>query len=134
MDRLPAWFVVFDGRPSRIWWHRLLRLRFKDCWAFGWDSAAGLYIVLQPTFDGFFVRALSREAGAALLALLHRDSASMSVLLAAVEGHSTPRPRLLGTCVTMISALLGLRRCCALTPRQLYRTLLARGAIMVSGS
>ena len=53
------------------------------------------------------------------------------VVLAHVEGARRIRPRFVLTCVSAIEALLGLKTACALTPRRLYRSLVARGAKVI---
>ena len=125
---LEAWYVAFvDAQPTP--WHRLMKPGFRHCYAFAWDSAADRWVVLEPGFDGVYLRPVRDEVIGLLWARLAADGSR--VLLARSEGHRMLRPRLLLTCVTAVAALLALRRCCAVSPWQLYRTLRRRGAIEV---
>ncbi len=125
---LMDWYVAFVD-ADRAPWHRFMKRGFRHCYAFAWDELADRWVLLEPGFDGVYLRPLRDETMGALWAQLHRDGAH--VLLARAEGHRMLRPRLMLTCVTAIAALLGLRRCCAVFPWQLYRTLRRRGAIEV---
>lgn len=128
---LPAWYVAFVDSDCSVWWHRPLKKGFRHCFAFAPDPAAGRWLVLNPGFDAVLLRALTEDEAAAFIAELYREGAK--ILFARVEFARVARPRLLLTCVTAIKALLGLRGCCALSPYQLYRSLLARGAVEISG-
>ena len=125
---LEWWYVAFVDAQATPW-HRLMKRGFRHCYAFAWDEAADRWVILEPGFDGVYLRPVRDEIVAALWAQLAREGAH--VLLARGEGHRMQRPRLLLTCVTAIAALLALRRCCAVSPWQLYRTLRRRGAIEV---
>ena len=130
IDRLPAWFVVFQD-ANRTLVHRFLRRGFRHCWAFGWDEDAGRWLVFEPLFDGIYLRAVDAELMAHVLAADHLRDAT--ILLVAPENATATRPALLATCVTALQALLGLRSRRALTPFGLYRTLRAIGAVVVRG-
>jgi hypothetical protein len=121
--------VAFLDGDGRVPWLRVLRPGFRHCFAFAWDEEASRWLMVDASYDAVFVRAL-RDAGP-LWRNLHERNAR--VLLAQVECRGPKRPRLFATCVTAVAALLGLDAPCAVTPRQLYRTLRARGAIQVMG-
>ena len=125
---LEWWYVVFVAADRTIV-HRFLKPGFQHCYAVAWDEAADRWVIIEPGFDGVYVRAVRDDVMAALWAELHRRRAH--VLLARAERHQMFRPRFMLTCVSAIAALLALRRCCAVSPWQLYRSLRKRGAVEV---
>lgn len=127
-EPLRHWFVAFVS-ADRIRVHRWLKLGFQHCFAFAWDEAAGRWVVFDPGFACVYIRPIDDALAGALWAHLHGINAT--VLACDVEAHPLFRPRLMVTCVTAIAALLGLRRCYAVTPYQLFRSLRARGAAIV---
>ncbi len=126
--RLPAWYVVFTPGRNR-WWQRFLRPGFGHVFAFGWDEAAGVWLLFMLGWDGIVVRAMPHEWFAAFLARVQADGAT--VVLAKTMDHTPFRPKFLTTCVGAVEMLLGLPSRRALTPYGLYRTLIAHGAVPV---
>ena len=128
---LPAWYVAFHDARRDLFWLRFLKAGFQHCFAFAWDADGGRWVIVNVAFDGGYVRALTDDAAGAMWGNLRALGAR--VLLARTENAGPRRPRLVGTCVTSVAAVLGLAAPCALTPFALYRTLLSRGAIQVLG-
>jgi len=128
---LPKWFVAFSDGARPVWWQRGLRRGFRHVEAFAWDGDARAWVVVSPACDICVVRAMPADVGAAYLAELHKRKATVVLAETACDGPG--RPRLLATCVTAISSVLGLPGLCAVTPYGLYRTLLHRGATKVAG-
>lgn len=128
---LPAWYVAFHDSSISSPWLRLLRPGFRHCFAFAWDDVGGRWIVANLAFDGAFVRALTADEGGALWANLAAMGAT--VVLARAENAGPKRPRLLGTCNTVVEAMLGLPGPCALSPYRLWAKLVSRGAVPIMG-
>lgn len=127
-EPLPAWFVVFSDRGAVTWWQKLLRPGFRHCWLFGWDEAAGRWLVVDPAFGGAYVRAADDRAAGLIWAELRQGR--YTVLLARRGDAVIARPRMLLTCVSAVVAVLGVRAC-AFTPWGLYRHLLRQRAEVV---
>lgn len=129
LKALPVWQVAFLDEGRYVWWQRFLKRGFSHCLAFAWDAEAERWLIVNPGFDGGLVRAVSREKFTGVLAALRLMGAT---IVRARRGEGGPmRPKLLLTCVSVITVLLALERCCALTPYALYRHLLRRGATLI---
>jgi hypothetical protein len=59
---LDEWFVAFVDHGRNLWWHRFCRPGFRHVFAFAYDPAARAWILLDPTLEGFILRALPGEA------------------------------------------------------------------------
>jgi hypothetical protein len=125
---IPHWHVAFADAPGAPWWVRLLTPRgFRHVWAFGYDTQAGVWLLVEPTWTHTLVRAVPAEWVNAWLAKAGRDL----TILRVVPGAERPRrPAVLVTCAGSIAMLLGLPAC-QWRPNALYVTLRARGAVEV---
>lgn len=123
---LKVWYVAFVDYGRNLWWHRFTRAGFRHCFAFAFDPDMGVWLVFDPTLEGFVVRPIPRSVVDALIAEVWGRGGR--ILKCRAEGKAPRRPRLFATCVTVIAHLLGLPRC-AVRPDGLYRLLLARGAV-----
>ncbi len=124
-EPLKEWFVVFIDEGEHIWWHRFLKKGFRHCLAFGFDNAAQRWLIMDPLFDGVYLRAHTGEQIDRFIgALIARDAV---IIHAKTQGHVIGKPRLLLTCVTAIAHLLAVKES-ALTPYGLYRLLVRNGA------
>ena len=125
MTPLREWFVAF--LPARTcWWHRFLKPGFQHITAFGYDPDAKTWLLFEPAFEGFLVRAIDPGLVPSLVTWF--QDAGAVILKARFEGYGARRPRLFATCVTVIVHLLGLRAW-VLTPHGLYKVLLRHGAV-----
>ena len=122
---LPQWFVAFVDYGRNLWWHRFTKRGFRHVFAFGYEPRLDVWIVFDPTLEGFTLRAVPGAAIDSLVAeVWARDG---KILRCRVEAKAPRRPRLFATCVTVLAHLLGLP-VSAVRPYGLYRMLLARGA------
>ncbi len=122
---LEEWFVAFVDYGCNLWWHRFCRKGFRHVFAFAYDPSAGVWILFDPTLEGFVLRALPGHAIDRMVAeIWSRDG---RILRARAQGKAPARPRLFATCVTVIAHLLGLRRA-PLRPDGLHALLLKHGA------
>jgi hypothetical protein len=127
---LPAWYVIFMDSAARPWWVRLCRPGFQHVEAIAWDEAAGRWILFAPQVECGLIRAYTAAEFSAYMAAVAKRRAT--VVLARQMTGAPCRPRLFATCVTAISALLGLPGVCPVSPYGLYRKLLSLEALEVS--
>lgn len=123
---IPEWYIAFTDFGRNVWYSRFLRAGFRHCSAFAADRESGMWIVLDPMLDGAYVRTFTNQQ------IIHwinglKAGGNATILLAKCDRHKVIVPRLMLTCVSILSHLLGLKTC-AVTPRQLYGHLLANGA------
>jgi hypothetical protein len=123
---LSVWYVAFVDYGRNLWWHRFCKKGFRHCFAFAFDTRMGVWILFDPTVEGFVVRPLPRAAVDRLIAEIWRVDGR--VLKCKAEGLGARRPRVLATCVTVLAHLLGLPGVAPLFPSGLYARLRARGA------
>ena len=103
---------------------KCLKPGFRHCLAFSYDAVGERWVIVDPLFDGAFIRALpSSEVDAFIAHYRIRGT----ILRCRVKRTQIKRPRLLLTCVSVITNLLGVATC-AVTPYQLYRYLVRNGA------
>lgn len=122
---IPQWHVAFRDAPEAPWWVRLTCARgFRHVWAFGYDTQADVWLLVEPTWTHTLVRAVP---AAWVNSWLSKAGRELTVLRLAPAGEGQKRPRLVVTCAGSIAILLGLP-VCNWRPASLYRTLLARGA------
>jgi hypothetical protein len=127
------WFVAFPltGAPQErtAWWQRPLRPGFRHCFAL--RAEGGDRTLVADHLGARLVIELLRVPLVDALANLRRQLGAL--ILAANEPATPLRPRVRGpmSCVEMCKALLGIRACWIVTPRQLWRHLRARGARVI---
>jgi len=123
------WFVVFCDSPRLRWWQRFLRRGFRHVEMFGWDRRSGRWLVISPALDMLLVMTMDDHEFGRYRAELAKRGAR---ILMARAGQAGPwRPRLILSCVSVVSAVLGLPAPGAVRPIALYRMLLRRGATEV---
>lgn len=125
---IPQWHVAFRDAPGAPWWVRLTCARgFRHVWAFGYDTQAGVWLLVEPSFTHTHVQTVPADWVNSWLA---KAGGELIILRVAPAAEGRKRPRLALTCVGQVCLLLGLPAC-KWRPAALYRTLLARGAMEV---
>lgn len=121
---IDEWIVAFEPRTS-AWWGRFLRHGFGHCFAFGFCTRTGHWLVVEPTFERVAVGiATPRQVEAWFEAAAE---GRLRLLRARCQDHRAVRPRFIVTCAGAVASLLGLRRY-PLTPWGLFWTLRRAGA------
>ncbi len=128
------WWVVFmdfidqEDRAGVAWWHRCTRPGFRHCLALRHDES-GQVVGCNPLRQGLI---LSYEPGPALVHLETFAAHGATIVLVktplsaydpALRTASIRGPML--TCASVVAYLIGVHGW-IVTPRQLYRTILAR--------
>ena len=116
---LPSWVVVFEPTTS-AWWGRFLARGFGHCWAMGFDVRAGVWIAVEPLFQGTLAKVLPDDVVKAVF--LKAQRGEVRLLSVPHVGVEVRWPRLVVTCAGAVGSLLGLRRF-PLTPHGLFWTL-----------
>lgn len=116
---LPSWVVVFEPTTS-AWWGRFLARGFGHCWAMAFDARAGVWIAVEPLFQGTLAQVLPHEVVHAVF--LRAAKGEVRLLSVPHIGAEVRWPRLVVTCAGCVGSLLGMRRF-PLTPYGLFWTL-----------
>lgn len=116
---LPSWVVVFE-RTTSAWWGRFLARGFGHCWAMAFDVRAGVWIAVEPLFQGTLAKVLPHEVVQAVF--LRAQRGEVRLLSVPHIGAEVRWPRLVVTCAGCVGSLLGMRRF-PLTPYGLFWTL-----------
>lgn len=116
---LSSWVVVFEPTTS-AWWGRFLARGFGHCWAMGFDTQAGVWIAVEPLFQGTWVRVLQPASVTGMF--LKAERGEVRMLSVPHVGVEVRWPRLVVTCAGCVASVLGLRRF-PLTPYGLFWTL-----------
>jgi hypothetical protein len=125
---IPQWHVAFSDAPGAPWWVKLTTPRgFRHVWAFGYDTEADVWLLVEPTWTHTLVRPVPAAWVNAWLAKAGRE---LTVLRVAASAEGRRRPAFMVTCAGTVAQLLGLRAC-HWRPSSLYVTLRARGAVEV---
>lgn len=123
------WFVVFCDSPRLRWWQRFLKPGFRHVEIFGWDHRSRRWIVVSPAMDMLLIMTMDDGEFGLYRAELAKRGARILMTQAAEAGPW--RPRLILSCVSVVSQVLGLPGPGAVRPIALYRMLLQRGATEV---
>lgn len=124
MSDARLWLVFFGDTPRRAWWANLLRPGYRHIAAMSCYADTERWVYVDPALHWTVIRVLTQEqAGPQIAALLEQSTAVLRVASRPGRGCAPTFP----WCVGQIKALLGIKSW-ALTPWQLYRALLARGA------
>jgi hypothetical protein len=116
--------LFFRESARSPWWRHFLKPGFRHVTACSYYATEDRWIVFDPASCGTAVEVyLPDEFGAVLAALL--ESATVAVRFP--SEHARRRAPVCGWCAAAVVGLLGVRTA-AITPYQLYRALLARGA------
>lgn len=130
MNAWPShWYVAFCDSPNPAWWQRFMKPGFRHVEMFAWDERSGHWLIVSPNFDLCLVMTKDDAEFARYRVLLNDRGAR--VLLCRSEASGPYVPRLFVTCVSIVSAVLGLPFPGAVRPFALYRMLLKRGATEV---
>jgi hypothetical protein len=122
------WLVAFiDTANETRWWHRFVRPGFRHCLAFGFDGRCWLQV--DCMLNLLDVRSFAEAEMTLVLEILASHHARILAVHRA-RPVSRPVPRFPIYCVSTIKHLLGTRSR-ALTPWQLYRSLLRQGAVAI---
>lgn len=128
-DEVQSWLIVFDKGQSeqKRWWH-LLPLRMGHVFLLR-EAGSGV-LMLNPVEWGLAVR---YESISLIDAAQHYGANAQAILSYTCDYRRNVLPVRRGviTCVSIVKAVLGLRKCRAVTPFGLYRQLLKRGAFVV---
>ena len=125
---IPQWHVAFSDAPGAPWWVKATCPRaFRHVWAFGYDTQADVWLLVEPTWTHQLVRTVPAEW---VNDWLSQGGRNLTILRVGAAAEGLRRPRLVVTCAGSIAILLGLPACPA-RPASLYRILAARGAVEV---
>lgn len=124
------WHVCFgEAESGSPWWIRAItRPGYRHVFAFGFDRDAGAWVMFWPTWSRVEVHVCDAAWVDAWIAA--GMAGAIRILRVSVDDAGPVRPRLLVTCAGAISGLLGLA-VCSWRPEDLWRRLLARGAVRV---
>jgi hypothetical protein len=120
------WLIGFINRQLPWRWRIFTRAGFRHVFALRHDGANNAWVFTEWCTDRLYVQAVPPATALKLMAWARSDGA-----LLAMEPRTAGPPAfpcLPLFCVTWVKHLLGLRRCLAVTPFQLFRALLRRGA------
>lgn len=123
------WFVGFgEFEPPKSWYHVFTEPGWRHCFCFG-RSSQGLWIVYDPLSAHARMAVLPNDE--AIMDYVHvwRSIGTRFLRFESQRVHLFARLRPI-YCVTCVKHVLGIRGF-ALTPRQLYRLLIRRGAVPV---
>ncbi len=126
MVNIDEWFVAFgEFQPGRHWWDLFTQPRWRHCFAFG--TTGKEWIVVDSISIRCFVGTVSGEEIDQMIAGIRLDGFPI-LRMKAVRLHSHRQIEPL-YCVSVIKHLLGIRSRLTLTPKQLHREMLKRGAV-----
>ena len=122
---LPEWYVAFCNPTKPVWWQKLLKNKFRHCWAFSYDSKSKVWIVIEPTWGSIHIRAYRSEE---FTPFIFKASSEGKVLAVPVKTKTIYRSRLFMHCVSVLCHLLG-RDLWVATPYGLFCELTKEGCI-----
>jgi hypothetical protein len=122
---LPEWYVAFCNPEKSVWWQKLLKNKFRHCWAFTYDPKSKVWILLEPTWGSVHIRSFSPED---FTPFIVRASTQGKVLAVPVKTKVIYKCRLFMHCVSVICHLLG-RDLLIATPYRLFCELTKEGCI-----
>ena len=120
------WLIGFINRQLPWRWRIFTRAGFRHVFALRQDGASDTWVFTEWCTDRLYVHIVSRSTAESLMAWARSDGALLAMQPQTNGPPAFPRMPLF--CVTWIKHLLGLRHCLAITPFQLHRALLRRGA------
>jgi hypothetical protein len=119
-----VYLLFFGDTPRRAWWANFLRPGFRHIAAMSYHADAERWVYVDPALRWTVIRILTQEpAGRQIAVLLEQSTAVLRMASRPGRGGAPAFP----WCVGQIKALIGVRTW-ALTPWQLYRSLIRRGA------
>jgi hypothetical protein len=121
------WLIFFSECRSTAWWARVFRPGWRHVAAAAYFAGAERWLYFDPVAPGLHVDVDDGEAFHARYEHLMRTSTAVLRFASQHERGAMPATFF---CVGAIKALVGIRSR-ALSPRALYRDLLARGAEIV---
>jgi hypothetical protein len=121
------WLVFFGEAASPAWWRLLLKPGFRHVSAAAWYDEQQRWVWFNPTWRGTVIELYGPNEFDARMGQLASDATAVLRVRSRFGRGGAPAA---SHCVGAIKGLLGVRSC-ALTPRQLFRHLLANEAEMV---
>lgn len=128
-DEIQSWIIVFDNAAAheKRWWHYF---PFKMGHVYLLRDVNGSTLMLNPLEWGLAVRHENIDISEAVQ---HYAANAQAILSFTSDYRRNVAPVRRGfiTCVSLCKAVLGLKNCRSITPFQLYKWLLKRGAIII---
>lgn len=126
MVRIDEWFVAFgEFQPQLHWWDIFTAPGWRHCYAFA--PAGKQWIAVDPLSPRCFVVALEGgEVDEMIAGIRLQGFPILRMKPARLHSHRQIEPIY---CVSVIKHLLGIRARWVLTPKQLHREMLKRGAV-----
>lgn len=128
MPHCVHWIVMFgETDPPRLSWRRWLAHGYRHCSMVG-DLPLGGSLLIEHVGSDLRLTQCTRNAEQMALAYLEAGEVRHAYLMRPCRPPPRPRLRPPMTCVEVVKAILGIHAPFVLTPLQLARHLVARGA------
>lgn len=115
------WYVIFAGAQGRAWWHWFTGRRFAHVYLM--REVPGGVLEVNPLRFGVTVVHHDGNAASVILPRIQSATAALGLVINYAKREDAIG-RGLYSCVSIVKAVLALRRCWAFTPWQLYKHLL----------
>jgi hypothetical protein len=119
---LKNWYVAFSDARVQMRFQRFLKPGFRHVRAFGFDAAAGVWLLFDPGWDGIIIRAFKNPTH-----LITEAYAAGPVLYCETKTEIVWKPRFIMACTSQVCHLLGVNLFVH-TPWNLFCALKKRGA------